>query len=158
MCGTDNRDHLVKLCLDPPKRGIIGVGNAPCQPLSHKPPGCQKRVQWPWQGLEMLDKGHEPSPSPPLGRLERPRRTQQINQVSARIICIQWIIVVVYSNPQSRLDYGLKYTSREFLEIHSMLFNITIVYCPELIPSQSRCSFLPELFLGPPGIPRSLSL
>lgn len=76
MCGTDKRDHLVKQCLGIPRWGIMRDENWPCQPLAHKPPGCQKHVLWPLQVLEMPDKGHEPSPSPFLGGREKPGHTQ----------------------------------------------------------------------------------
>lgn len=118
-----------------------GAGNWPCQPLSHKPPGCQKRVLWPWQVLGMADKGHEPSPSPHLGGREKPGQTQQIK--------------VIFSLTKSQVEYfWAVWISWKW---YSILLNITIVYSSELIPSQSRWSFLPELFFGPPGIPRPLS-
>lgn len=82
-----------KIVLWPPNKGLGGLwgqhlnilasipdgaGSSPCQQLSHKPPECQRRALWPWRVRERPDKGHGPSPSPPLGEQEKPGQTKQI--------------------------------------------------------------------------------
>lgn len=110
MCGTDNRDHRVKHCLNP-RWEITGLENWPCQPHAQKPPGCLKRVLWLWQVREMPDKGHEPSPLPPLGGREKPRQSQQIKMN---------VFIPTNSNLCIRLGIEISWKA------HSMLFNIII--------------------------------